>query len=120
MSAGNGVEMDRGDDMLRLDAMMLVVQLNLRQLLEVGWHLALAPFEPRFRVTGCETNRRLRSDHHYSACLSIPSPSRASFVACTASALHTVHCPSSITASSLIQASFQIGMWLHLAPVGIL
>ena len=39
MKGGNGVEMGEENDMLRLDSMMLIVQLNLRQLMEVsfGW-----------------------------------------------------------------------------------
>lgn len=35
MDASNGVQMDKEDDMLRVDAMILTVQLNLRQLIEV-------------------------------------------------------------------------------------
>lgn len=35
MTAANGVEMGEEDDMLRLDSMMLMMQLNLRQIVEV-------------------------------------------------------------------------------------
>ena len=36
MDSANGVLMDKEADMLRMDAMLLVVQLNIRQLMEVA------------------------------------------------------------------------------------